>query len=165
MFDLLHYASGIIEEADNPFIQIDLKDLDKKIDYPELLPVLPIKNTVLFPGVVIPITVNRFKSIRAVEDAYTSDKMIMVLTQIKQDVDGDVAFRSTMYHLLILFASLGRHPGNLDAASVRRRTGPGLSAKPLDGCGIFPMPALHTHAPESTNPAGAMLMYQSCPWT
>ena len=66
MFDLLHYASGIIEEADNPFIQIDLKDLDKKIDYPELLPVLPIKNTVLFPGVVIPITVNRFKSIRAV---------------------------------------------------------------------------------------------------
>ena len=87
MFDLLHYASGIIEEADNPFIQIDLKDLDKKIDYPELLPVLPIKNTVLFPGVVIPITVNRFKSIRAVEDAYTSDKMIMVLTQIKQDVE------------------------------------------------------------------------------
>ena len=82
--------------------------------------------------------------------------------QIKQGVDGDVAFRSTMYHLLILFASLGRHPGNLDAASVRRRTGPGLSAKPLDGCGIFPMPALHTHAPESTNPAGAMLVYQSC---
>ncbi len=87
MFDLLQYASGIVEESDNPFIQIDLRDLDKKIDYPELLPVLPIKNTVLFPGVVIPITVNRYKSIRAVEDAYTSDKMIMVLTQIKQDVE------------------------------------------------------------------------------
>ena len=80
MFDKFQYVSGIHEDNDNPFIQIDIRDMDKKIDYPEVLPVLAIKNTVLFPGVVIPITVNRFKSIRAVEDAYSTDKLICVLS-------------------------------------------------------------------------------------
>lgn len=85
MFDKFQYVSGIHEDNDNPFIQIDIRDMDKKIDYPEVLPVLAIKNTVLFPGVVIPITVNRFKSIRAVEDAYSTDKLICVLSQKSQD--------------------------------------------------------------------------------
>lgn len=37
---------------------------------PEEIPILPLRNTVLFPGVVIPITVGRDKSIKAVNDAY-----------------------------------------------------------------------------------------------
>jgi len=86
MFEFFNYASGMADESDNnPFIQIDMRDMDKKFDYPEQLPMLAIKNTVLFPGIVIPITVNRYKSIRAVEDAYSADKMICVLTQKKQD--------------------------------------------------------------------------------
>ncbi|TAD99218.1 MAG: endopeptidase La [Bacteroidetes bacterium] len=48
---------------------------------PSLLPILPIKNTVLFPGVVIPITVGRQKSIKLVKKAYRSDKIIGVVTQ------------------------------------------------------------------------------------
>ena len=39
-------------------------------EIPEELPLLPLRNTVLFPGVVIPITVGREKSIRAVNEAY-----------------------------------------------------------------------------------------------
>lgn len=45
------------------------------------VPILPIKNTVLFPGVVIPITVGRQKSIKLVKKAYSGDRLIGVLTQ------------------------------------------------------------------------------------
>ncbi|MEO6637602.1 MAG: endopeptidase La [Ginsengibacter sp.] len=48
---------------------------------PEEIPLLPLRNTVLFPGVVIPITVGRDKSIKAVTDAYKTDKLIGVVSQ------------------------------------------------------------------------------------
>ena len=48
---------------------------------PDELPILPLRNTVLFPGVVIPITVGRDKSIKAVTDAYKADKMVGVVAQ------------------------------------------------------------------------------------
>lgn len=55
---------------------------------PEWLGVLPVKNTVLFPGVVIPITVGRQKSIRAVKEANRSPhKKIGVIAQKNQDVE------------------------------------------------------------------------------
>lgn len=50
-------------------------------DVPEVLPILPLRNNVLFPGVVIPITVGRDKSIRLVKDSYKGDKIIGVVTQ------------------------------------------------------------------------------------
>ncbi len=48
---------------------------------PNELSLLPLKNTVLFPGVVLPITVGRDKSIKAVNDAYKGDKLIGVIAQ------------------------------------------------------------------------------------
>jgi ATP-dependent Lon protease len=48
---------------------------------PQELPILPLRNTVLFPGVVLPITVGRDKSIKAVNDAYKTDKLVGVLAQ------------------------------------------------------------------------------------
>lgn len=54
---------------------------------PETLPILPLKNTVLFPGVVIPITVGRDKSIKLINDANNSSKIIGVVAQTNQDVE------------------------------------------------------------------------------
>ena len=51
---------------------------------PEILPILPLRNTVLFPGVVIPITVGRDKSIKLIRDANKGSRMIGVVSQ--QDV-------------------------------------------------------------------------------
>ena len=48
---------------------------------PEVLSLLPLRNTVLFPGVVIPITVGRDKSIKLIKDAYASDRIIGVVAQ------------------------------------------------------------------------------------
>lgn len=50
-------------------------------EIPDSLPILPLKNTVLFPGVVVPITVGRDRSLAMVKDAYESDKTIGVVTQ------------------------------------------------------------------------------------
>ena len=54
---------------------------------PSELPLLPLRNTVLFPGVVLPITVGRDKSIKAVNDAYKTDKLVGVLAQKDSNVE------------------------------------------------------------------------------
>ena len=56
-------------------------------DIPEELPLLPLRNTVLFPGIVIPITVGRDKSIKAVTDAYKADKLIAVVEQKDSNIE------------------------------------------------------------------------------
>jgi ATP-dependent Lon protease len=50
-------------------------------EVPDFLPILPLRNTVLFPGVVIPITVGRDKSIKLIRDANKGDRMIGVVAQ------------------------------------------------------------------------------------
>ena len=65
-----------------PIIPLNENDeQDTNLVIPDKLPLLPLRNTVLFPGVVLPITVGRDKSIKAVSDAYKGDKLIGVLAQ------------------------------------------------------------------------------------
>ena len=54
---------------------------------PEILPILPLRNTVLFPGVVIPITAGRDKSIQLIKDANKGDKILGVVAQKNEDVE------------------------------------------------------------------------------
>ncbi len=60
---------------------------DKNLVIPDILPILPLRNTVLFPGVVLPITVGRDKSIKAVNEAYKADKLIGVLAQKDANIE------------------------------------------------------------------------------
>ena len=54
---------------------------------PETLPILPLRNTVLFPGVVIPITAGRDKSINLIKDANNGSKVIGVVSQKDEDTE------------------------------------------------------------------------------
>jgi len=56
-------------------------------DLPETLPILPLRNTVLFPGVVIPITAGRDKSINLIKDANNGSKVIGVVSQKDENVE------------------------------------------------------------------------------
>ncbi|WP_432221564.1 endopeptidase La [Flavobacterium sp. TMP13] len=56
-------------------------------ELPVTLPILPLRNTVLFPGVVIPISAGRDKSIQLINDANAGDKIIGVVSQIDEDVE------------------------------------------------------------------------------
>ncbi|MDN3588002.1 endopeptidase La [Pedobacter aquatilis] len=60
--------------------QQDEEDMNNE-DTPEVLAILPLRNTVLFPGVVIPITVGRDKSIKLIKEAYKGNKIIGVVSQ------------------------------------------------------------------------------------
>ncbi len=70
---------------------IPLNDEDElnpeELKLSDALPLLPLRNTVLFPGVVIPITVGREKSIKAVTDAYKADKLIGVVAQKDSNIE------------------------------------------------------------------------------
>jgi ATP-dependent Lon protease len=70
-----------------PIIAINEKDDEENLSIPDTLPLLPLRNTVLFPGVVLPITVGRDKSIKAVTEAYKSDKLIGVLAQNDTEIE------------------------------------------------------------------------------
>jgi ATP-dependent Lon protease len=63
------------------FVTADPEDENAAKNAPSVLPILPVRNTVLFPGVVLPITVTRKKSIRLVRKAYRSDKIVGVIAQ------------------------------------------------------------------------------------
>lgn len=84
------YMQGGEEEMEfMPIIPINEEE-DPNADaqeIPEELPLLPLRNTVLFPGVVIPITVGRDKSIKAVTDAYKTDKLVGVVAQKDSNVE------------------------------------------------------------------------------
>jgi ATP-dependent Lon protease len=84
------YSQGNEEEMEfMPMIPLN-EDDDGNADeqtLPDELPLLPLRNTVLFPGVVIPITVGRDKSIKAVTDAYKADKLIGVVAQKDSSIE------------------------------------------------------------------------------
>ena len=54
---------------------------------PEFLPILPLRNTVLFPGVIIPITIGRDKSVKLIKEADKGNKMIGVVSQKHFDIE------------------------------------------------------------------------------
>ncbi|MBP3192499.1 endopeptidase La [Natronogracilivirga saccharolytica] len=66
-------------------------------DIPEELPILPLKNTVLYPGVVIPITVGRDRSLELVKKAYETDKTVGIVTQKNKDQEDPAP--DELYHV------------------------------------------------------------------
>lgn len=76
--------SDLVEEQTDDLIQLinPEEELEnQKDDLPDEVGILPIRNTVLFPGVVIPITVGRQKSIKLVKKAYKGNRIIGVVAQ------------------------------------------------------------------------------------
>lgn len=89
MFDELLIKPGFEDETEySPILTLeDEEEVKANEVIPETLPILALKNTVLFPGIVIPITVGRNKSIKAIRKAYDSDKLIGVLSQIDSKIE------------------------------------------------------------------------------
>lgn len=79
---------GIEEDAELiPLMTPEDEEEINKEELPEILPILPLRNTVLFPGVVIPITAGRDASIKLINDANNGSKVIGVVAQKDEDVE------------------------------------------------------------------------------
>tara|TARA_B100000953_G_scaffold66858_2_gene53569 strand:- start:2333 stop:4783 length:2451 start_codon:yes stop_codon:yes gene_type:complete len=79
---------GIDEDAELiPLMTPEDEEEINKEDLPETLPILPLRNTVLFPGVVIPITAGRDASIKLINEANNGSKIIGVVSQKDEEVE------------------------------------------------------------------------------
>lgn len=80
------FLGNLSDDESDDLMQLITPDEGDELDegsIPDELPILPVRNTVLFPGVVIPITVGRQKSINLVKEAYKGSRIIGVVAQKK----------------------------------------------------------------------------------
>ena len=78
------------DEGTEQSIPLPTPDEEKEMStssVPDVLPILALRNTVLFPGVVLPITVGRDTSLKLVKDAFSNDRLIGVIAQRNSDVE------------------------------------------------------------------------------
>ncbi len=82
-------SDNIIDDETDfiPLLSSEDEDQMNSEKVPDELSILPLRNTVLFPGVVIPITVGRDKSINLIKDAYKGDKTIGVVSQKNDSIE------------------------------------------------------------------------------
>ncbi len=86
--DSLSLQHILDEEAELiPLMTPEDEEEIKKEDVPEVLPILPLRNTVLFPGVVIPITAGRDQSIKLLKEANKGNKIIGVVAQNNEAIE------------------------------------------------------------------------------
>jgi len=78
------------DEGESEFFPIISDDNQSNLDnfkFPDLLPILPLRNMVLFPGVVMPINVGRNKSLRLIKEAFKNDKIIGTVAQMDPSIE------------------------------------------------------------------------------
>ena len=84
--DILNFHNFFISKSDSdpdfiPLMSADDESAMESDDLPEEVPILPLRNTVLFPGVVIPITAGRDKSIKLLQEAQKTKGVIGIIAQ------------------------------------------------------------------------------------
>lgn len=67
------------------------------MEVPDILPVLPLRNTVMFPGVVLPITVGRQKSLQLVQEVYRGNRLIGTIAQKDGNIEDPL--QSDLYEI------------------------------------------------------------------
>lgn len=92
------------------------------VDLPETLPLLPLRNNVLFPGVVLPISIGRPKSVQLIRDAYRADKYIATFAQkdpaVEEPEPGDMHLTGTVGQIVKLLEM----PDGSTTAIIQGRT-------------------------------------------
>jgi ATP-dependent Lon protease len=89
-FNISDVVLSNMMDEDSDFIPIIADEDESAIDdlqIPDVLPILPLRNTVLFPGVVIPISVGREKSLKLVRDVYKNKGYLGAASQIELSVE------------------------------------------------------------------------------
>jgi ATP-dependent Lon protease len=84
----IYLSAAMNEDTDFiPLISDEDEEIITKTNIPEVLPILPLRNAVLFPGVVIPISVGRNKSMKLIREIYKKNKILGTVTQKDASTD------------------------------------------------------------------------------
>src|SRR5438309_10240269 len=101
---------------------------EKKFVVPEILPILPVRDTVLFPGAVLPLTVGRESSLALVNALQGEEKMLGVVAQLDPRVEDPAAADLVQVsRRWILYAPVELRKGDRAAAWERSVSTPGMS--------------------------------------
>lgn len=110
LLNLDRLSSGNVLNDDTEFIPLVTNESDIDWNESELgedIPILPLRNTVVFPGVVTPITAGRDKSVKLINDAQKGNRIIGVLAQKDPDVENpgpaDVHSVGTLAKIIRIF--------------------------------------------------------------
>ncbi len=118
------FAGANFEDESDFFPLLSSVDEEKinKEEVPKSLAILPLRNTVLFPGVIIPITVGRDKSVKLIKEVYKGSKTLGVVSQKKTDIEdptfGDLNTIGTVAHIMKM---LRMPDGNITAIIQGRK--------------------------------------------
>ena len=116
--------SNVFDEETEMFPLMSNEDEEQinKEKTPKYLPILPLRNTVLFPGVIIPITIGRDRSIKLIKETYKGNKIIGVLSQKDPSIEvpmvEDLNKVGTVAHILKM---LRMPDGNITAIIQGRK--------------------------------------------
>ncbi|HJM16662.1 MAG TPA: LON peptidase substrate-binding domain-containing protein, partial [Flavobacteriales bacterium] len=122
--DFSFSLSNVFDEETEMFPLMSNEDEEQinKEETPDSLPILPLRNTVLFPGVIIPITIGRDRSINLIKETYNGNKIIGVLSQkdpkIELPTEKDLNKVGTVAHILKM---LRMPDGNITAIIQGRK--------------------------------------------
>jgi len=137
------YTADIERETEFiPLLTTEDEDLMNAEELPEVLPILPLRNTVLFPGVVIPITVGRDKSIKLIKDSYRGNRIIGALAQKDVEIE-DPAFEDlnnvgTVAHIMKLLQMPDGSTTAIIQGKKRFRMGQIIQTEPFIKANISP---------------------------
>ncbi|HAW52719.1 MAG TPA: endopeptidase La, partial [Flavobacteriales bacterium] len=146
-FDIDNLMLGGRIEEETEFIPLMTNEDEEQMNaepLPQELPIMPVRNTVLFPGVVIPITVGRDKSIKLIKDANGKDKLIGVVAQIDESVE-DPEIRNlfsvgTMARIVKLFRMPDGNTTVILQGKKRFKIESGIASEPYLTATISPYP-------------------------
>ncbi len=116
-FDPFDFKSALpVINEDSEFFPLMSSEDEEEMNneqLPEVLPILPLRNTVLFPGTVIPITVGRDKSIKLIRDANKGNRMIGVVSQKDVSIeDPNFSQLNTVGTIAVIIKMLQMPDGN-----------------------------------------------------
>lgn len=145
---------GIEEDAELiPLMTPEDEEEINKEDLPEILPILPLRNTVLFPGVVIPITAGRDTSIKLINDANNGSKVIGVVAQKDEEVENpepkDIHNTGVVARILRVLKMPDGNTTVIIQGKKRFEISEVISEKPYLSASIKEVPELR---PEAKNP-------------
>src|SRR6478609_8429755 len=87
----------MVETEEFPMALAEADAIEPMMQIPSELPVLPLRDIVIYPFMIVPLFVSRDRSIKAVEEALSRDRMILLVSQ--KDVNKEEPFQEDLYEV------------------------------------------------------------------
>lgn len=147
------FSDNMMENSDVfPIISLDERSSDIELADGEVLAILPLRNMVIFPGVLMPVSVARSKSLKLIRNAHENNKLIGVCTQIDKKSEDPAIDQLYQTGTVAQIVRILEMPDNTTTVILegkkRFRMGDQVTSKPYIRAKVYP---LEDSSPEDTN--------------